>query len=193
MWNWHTKSWPLSWHKLRPTWTWDHWQPSQSRTMVWKPSLPNNFWLGGRYYLTHHLPTNLVFSSRDGIIPSTGLSLLETLVLWGIWCNSSNFKYMEVTLRHNLTWSQHIENICNKSRRHLGMLYRNFWRYVNAPTLLMMYKSIITPHMEYTCAVWDSHLANSIKCIENTPNFLYDFVARPGTPAKRHCLLPVVS
>ena len=67
MWDGHMKSWPRSWPKLRPAWTQDHCQPSQSRTIVWKPSLPDTFWLRGcwKHYLPHHLPTNSVFSSRN--------------------------------------------------------------------------------------------------------------------------------
>ena len=51
------------------------------------------------------------------------------------------------------------------------MLYRNFYRYVDASTLLKMYKSIIRPHLEYACVIWDPHLAKDVKSIENTQKF----------------------
>ena len=35
-----------------------------------------------------------------------------------------SFKYLGLTIKHNLSWSDHINKICSKARRLVGMLYR---------------------------------------------------------------------
>ena len=51
------------------------------------------------------------------------------------------------------------------------MLYRNFYRFADSQTLLKLYTSLVRPHTEYTCAVWDSHLSKDILAVENTQRF----------------------
>ena len=114
----------------------------------------------------------IIFSRRQHPSqPPSELYVMDRNGQSGSLTKVNNFNYLGVILSHNLTWSQHIENICNKMRRLVGMLYRNFYRYVNRSTLLMMYKSIIRPHMEYACTVWDPRLAKDIKPIENMQKF----------------------
>ena len=41
----------------------------------------------------------------------------------------------------------------------------------NEATQTMVYKSLIGPHMEYACAVWDLHLVKDVKLIDDVQNF----------------------
>ena len=49
------------------------------------------------------------------------------------------------------------------------MLYRNFYKYSNTPTLLKLYKALIRPHLEYAGVVWD--LVKDTVAIENVQKF----------------------
>ena len=42
--------------------------------------------------------------------------------------------------------------------RLIGVLYRKFYLYSEPHTLLRLYQSLIRPHLEYACSVWDPNL-----------------------------------
>ena len=88
---------------------------------------------------------------------------------------SSHHKYLGVTFSSNLSWSLHISNICKRTRKHIGMLYRNFYRFADSQTLLKLYTSLVRPHTEYVCTVWDTHLSKDILAVENTQRFALRF------------------
>ena len=44
------------------------------------------------------------------------------------------YKYLGVTITSNLSWNPHISNICNRTRRIIGMLYRKFYKNSNPST-----------------------------------------------------------
>ena len=64
----------------------------------------------------------------------------------------------QLLLTSDLSWSKHIEGICTKTKKILGLLYRQFYQRANQETLLQLYVSIVRPHMEYAAQVWDPHL-----------------------------------
>ena len=57
----------------------------------------------------------------------------------------SSYKYLGVTLTSDLSWSTHISNSCNKTRRLIGLLYRRFYQCTNPPSLLRVYEFHQTP------------------------------------------------
>ena len=77
------------------------------------------------------------------------------------------FKYLGVLLSSDLTWTPHIESICSKARKLVGLLYRQFSNNANRDVLLRLYTSIVRPHLEYAAEVWDPHLHKNIELIEN--------------------------
>ena len=50
----------------------------------------------------------------------------------------SEYKYLGVTITSNLSWNVHINNICNKTRRLVGMFYRKFYVNSSPKTLLKL-------------------------------------------------------
>ena len=60
-----------------------------------------------------------------------------------------SYKYLGVTITSTLSWSDHIQSICNKSRRLVGLLYRQFYPNADTDTLRQFYLSCIRPHLEY--------------------------------------------
>ena len=68
-------------------------------------------------------------------------------------------------------WSVHITNICNKTRRLVGILYRKFYNHSNTDTLLNLYTSFIRPHLEYAAIAWDPFLKKDITALESVQKF----------------------
>ena len=69
-----------------------------------------------------------------------------------------NYKYLGVLLTDNLSWSMQVESVCQKARRVLGLLYRRFYGQASQETLKQLYLSLVWPHLDYACQVWDPHL-----------------------------------
>ena len=75
------------------------------------------------------------------------------------------YKYLGVLLTSDLSWSFHVGSICTKARHVLGLLYRRFPGSTSQNSLKQLYLSLVRPHMEYACQVWDPHLAKDKKAI----------------------------
>ena len=81
------------------------------------------------------------------------------------------FKYLGVLISSDLSWSAHIDSICAKGKKLIGLLYRRFSSNVHSERLLEMYKSLVRPHFEYAAPVWDPHLLKDIKSVENVQKY----------------------
>ena len=93
--------------------------------------------------------------------------LLHNLVLNEV----NTFKYLGVLLAEDLAWTPHIHAVCSKARQVLGLLYRRFYNFSNADTLLQLYVSMVRPHLEYACPVWAPHTAKDILELERVQRF----------------------
>ena len=83
----------------------------------------------------------------------------------------NTFKYLGLLISSDLSWTNHIENICSKARKLLGLLYRRCYRFSDQNTLLQLYTSLVRPHFEYATPVWDPHLQRNIQLLERTQKF----------------------
>ena len=75
-------------------------------------------------------------------------------------------KYLGVTLQSDMSWSEHISNVCAKANRTLGFLRRNLKA---SPTNLKSraYKALVRPVLEYACTVWDPYSRKQIDQLES--------------------------
>ena len=73
----------------------------------------------------------------------------------------------------DLTLSNHIQNICSKARRLVGVLFRQFYHYAEPSTIKTLYLTLIRPNIEYVCTVWDvdPHLIKDRKVLEDVQKF----------------------
>ena len=71
------------------------------------------------------------------------------------------FKYLGVLLSSDLSWSAHIESICTKARKVIGLLYRRFYGNLDNHSLLELYSVLVCPHLEYAAPIWDPHLTKT--------------------------------
>ena len=82
-----------------------------------------------------------------------------------------SIKYLGLTIKDNLSWSEHISNICSKARRLVGMLFRQFYTCADSSTIRTLYLTLIRPHLEYANQVWDPYLVKDCKLLENVQKF----------------------
>ena len=82
-----------------------------------------------------------------------------------------SYKYLGVTITSTLSWSDHIQSICNKSRRLVGLLYRHIYPNADTDTLCQFYLSCIRPHLKYACSVWDPYLTKERSLLEDVQKF----------------------
>ena len=69
--------------------------------------------------------------------------------------------YLGVRLHHKLSWSPHVNHICNKANRMLGFLNRNLF---HAPQNIReyTYKQLVLPLLDYCSAIWDPYTKSDI-------------------------------
>ena len=81
------------------------------------------------------------------------------------------FKYLGLLITSDLSWTTHINNICSKARRILGLVYRRFYGHSDVATLRQLYVSLVRPHLEYAAPVWSPYLQKDIAMLEKTQQF----------------------
>ena len=81
-----------------------------------------------------------------------------SLYLCGSKLEVKFFKYLGVLLTNNLSWSDHIAELCSKARKILGLLYRRFYDSADPATLKQLHISLVRPHLEYAAQVCNPHL-----------------------------------
>ena len=82
-----------------------------------------------------------------------------------------SYKYLGVLLTGDLSWSLQVESVCQKARRILGLLYRRFYGLASQESLKQLYLSLMRPHLEYACQVWDPHLSKDMNALEKVQKF----------------------
>ena len=83
----------------------------------------------------------------------------------------TSFKYLGVVLSSNLSWSLHVHNICSKSRKLIGFLFRYFYRFSSPSVLFKLYLALVWPHLEYCSSVWDPSSPLLISTLEKVQFF----------------------
>ena len=65
----------------------------------------------------------------------------------------SSIKFLGVTVDDKLSWKNHIENICNKISRNIGVINK-LKTCLPLKSLLMLYSSLILPYLNYALMAW---------------------------------------
>jgi len=71
-----------------------------------------------------------------------------------------------VMVDRHLKFEQHIQTKINKANSIMGIIRRTY-TYLDADTFLLLYKSLVRPHLEYCNQIWNPHLQKHIISIEN--------------------------
>ncbi len=97
--------------------------------------------------------------------------------------NVHNFKYLGVLLDQQLQFHTHIDHIVNKVTNKLGLLYKTRSLF-DEKTALMLYKAMITPHLDYGCLLYEvapEYQLRRLQVIQNAAARLI-LLAQPDTP-----------
>ena len=89
-----------------------------------------------------------------------------------------SFKYLGLLFKPNLSWSLHIQNICKKAEKVLGLIYRHFYLHCTSSTLLTLYFTLVRPIFEYCSVIWDPSSSNTISALELVQCFALKLVSK---------------
>jgi hypothetical protein len=80
----------------------------------------------------------------------------------------TNISDLGVIVSKDLSWANHIEDICTKANKTLGLIKRVCARdVVDANTRKLLYCAVVRPKLEYASCVWSPYSAKQRKLIEN--------------------------
>ena len=63
------------------------------------------------------------------------------------------YKYLGLLLSSDLSCTQHINNICTKAKKLLGLIYHRFYQFSTPGSLFQMHISLVHPNLEYASQV----------------------------------------
>ena len=89
----------------------------------------------------------------------------------------TNTKYLGVDIDSKLVWNNHIDRITKKANSMLGFLRRNL-KVANKTTKTNAYYTLVRPHLEYSCSVWNPHVGEQVKKIERVQRQSARYVCR---------------
>ena len=81
----------------------------------------------------------------------------------------NSIKYLGVTIDSNLSWNDHVSNLCKKVSPKIELL-RKLKHKLPINQLNTIYQSIIQPHFDYCISVWGHTTANNIKMLQRLQN-----------------------
>ena len=80
----------------------------------------------------------IISRKRNQCLPPAPLTLNGTILEV-----VPTFKYPGVLLSSDLSWTHHIQGVCSKARKILGLLYRRYYQYSDSRTLRQLYLSLV--------------------------------------------------
>lgn len=88
--------------------------------------------------------------------------MLNNLVL----NREDNIKDLGVIFTSDLSFTCHIENVCNKAMKLLGFMFHTLKDFKNIFVLKNVYCVLVRSTLEYACTVWSPHYGIHIETIE---------------------------
>ena len=88
------------------------------------------------------------------------------------------YEYLGILLSKEFSWSLHVDGICSKARKILGLLYRRFYKFSNSNTTCQLYTSLVRPLLEYACHVWAPYTSQNINALESVQKFTCKLATR---------------
>ena len=93
----------------------------------------------------------------------------------------------------DLSWSPHIDEICSKARKVLGLLFRRYYQFSSSETIRQLYISLVRPHLEYACHVWAPHTSKDINSLESVQKFACKMISCRWSGASYEELLTITN
>ena len=84
----------------------------------------------------------------------------------------THYKYLGVVISSDMTWTSHIQHICNKAKRIIGMLYINCIKYTSDSSAnVRMYLAYARPILEYAAQVWSPYTTKDTQLLGKVQKF----------------------
>ena len=77
----------------------------------------------------------------------------------------TEYPYLGLTLTSSMSWQTHINKVKSKANRMLGFIRRNL-RSCPQSLRKQAYLTLVRPHLEYCCPIWNHYTRNNINNIE---------------------------
>ena len=77
----------------------------------------------------------------------------------------SEEKDLGVIITGDLKWEKQCSEAVRKANRMLGTIKCNFID-ISKETIILLYKSLVRPHLEYCCQIWSPYYKKDTKLIE---------------------------
>ena len=74
--------------------------------------------------------------------------------------------YLGIEISNDLRWTPHIDKVAKKANKSLGFIKRNI-KTNNKYVKTLAYNSLVRPHLEYACQVWDPYTDKDISKLES--------------------------
>ena len=81
-----------------------------------------------------------------------------------------SFKLLGVLVVTDLSWRKHITNVCARTKKLTGFIYRSF-RLAGPVCLNHLYKTLICPVLDYSSSIWDPFQICHKTTLEKTQSF----------------------
>ena len=91
-----------------------------------------------------HLTLNILGSrKRQPLLPPQEISISSCQIE-----RVQSYSYLGVIVNQRISWSEHIQHLCLKVRKLIGILYRQFYTWADTLILRTVYLTCIRPHLE---------------------------------------------
>ena len=85
--------------------------------------------------------------------------------------------YLGVLISSDLSWGPHMDTLCSRARKQLGVLHRHFHS-ASSGALLRLYKSLVLPTLDCCSSLWDPHYAIYSKKLESVQTFAARIISK---------------
>ena len=99
----------------------------------------------------------MIFSKRNRVINNIDLKIDGTIIQ-----QVNDFNFLGLTIDEHLQWKQHIEKTANKCSRTIGIINK-LKHYLPTHIKLLLYQTLLNPHLNYCILVWGYRCARLIK------------------------------
>ena len=106
------------------------------------------------------MQVSCIFLGKKNIVDS-----VYTLNGSQIMCVTTE-KDLGVHVSTKLSWNNHIDIIISKANKMLGMINRTCTNECDQKTLIILYKSLVRPQLEYASQVWSPYTKEKITALE---------------------------
>ena len=90
-------------------------------------------------------------------------------------CKVPSVTYLGVSVSSDLSWTAHIDSVCSKAKRQVGLLHRQFHN-ASPSCKDQLYKSLVLPILDYCSSLWDPNYATHVSKLESVQKFAARFV-----------------